>query len=139
MYVSGKVQLLQGALMHRMKEYYGQKNRNTDGMQQYVFNQLGYTDLAKTLNIPLINLHSGEMADVPVTDGYLFNNITLHKSVAETDLICSVPMMKTHVLATVTLSMKNLIGVYPGTVYYSARSWLHDLQRQKDPMVLLMR
>jgi uncharacterized protein (DUF362 family) len=98
-----------------------------DGMQQYVFNQLGYTDLAKTLNIPLINLHSGEMADVPVNDGYLFDKITLHKSVAETDLLCSVPMMKTHVLATVTLSMKNLIGVYPGTVYYSARSWLHDL------------
>lgn len=35
-------------------------------------------------------------------------------------------MMKTHVLATVTLSMKNLIGLYPGTVCYSARSWLHD-------------
>jgi uncharacterized protein (DUF362 family) len=97
-----------------------------DGMQQYVFNQLGYTDLAQTLNIPLINLHSGEMIDVPVTDGYLFDKITLHKSVAETDLLCSVPMMKTHVLATVTLSMKNLIGVYPGTVYYAVRSWLHD-------------
>jgi uncharacterized protein (DUF362 family) len=97
-----------------------------DGMQQYVFKQLGYTDLAQTINIPLINLHSGEMADVSVPNGYLFDKITLHNSVAETDLLCSVPMMKTHVLATVTLSMKNLIGVYPGTVYYSVRSWLHD-------------
>jgi uncharacterized protein (DUF362 family) len=97
-----------------------------DGMQKYVFDQLGYTDLAHTINIPLINLHSGEMVDVPVTEGYLFDKITLHKSVAETDLLCSVPMMKTHVLATVTLSMKNLIGVYPGTVYYAVRSWLHD-------------
>jgi uncharacterized protein (DUF362 family) len=34
--------------------------------------------------------------------------------------------MKTHVLATVTLAMKNLIGLYPGTEYYSVRSWLHD-------------
>jgi uncharacterized protein (DUF362 family) len=30
------------------------------------------------------------------------------------------------VLATVTLAMKNLIGLYPGTEYYSVRSWLHD-------------
>ncbi len=29
-------------------------------------------------------------------------------------------------LATVTLGMKNLIGLYPGTVYYSVRSRLHD-------------
>jgi uncharacterized protein (DUF362 family) len=39
--------------------------------------------------------------------------------------------MKTHVLATVTLSMKNLIGLYPGTVYYSVRSWLHDHAAEK--------
>jgi uncharacterized protein (DUF362 family) len=97
-----------------------------DGMQKYVFDQLGYTELAQSNNIPLVNLHSGDLVEVPVKNGYLFDKITLHNSVAETDLLCSVPMMKTHVLATVTLSMKNLIGVYPGTVYYSARSWLHD-------------
>jgi uncharacterized protein (DUF362 family) len=102
------------------------KQEILDGMQEYVFNQLGYDELAKKLRVPLINLHSGELSDVPVKDGYLFDKITLHKSIAESDLVCSVPMMKTHVLATVTLSMKNLIGVYPGTVYYSVRSWLHD-------------
>jgi uncharacterized protein (DUF362 family) len=102
-----------------------------DGMQQYVFDQLGYTGLAQSAHIPLVNLHSGEMAEVNVQDGYLFEKITLHNSVAESDLLCSVPMMKTHVLATVTLSMKNLIGVYPGTVYYSVRSWLHDYAAEK--------
>lgn len=35
-------------------------------------------------------------------------------------------MMKTHQLATVTLAMKNLIGLYPGTEYYAVRAWLHD-------------
>jgi len=34
--------------------------------------------------------------------------------------------MKTHWPATVTLGMKNLIGLYPGTVHYSVRSWLQD-------------
>ena len=48
------------------------------------------------------------------------------------DLLCSVPMMKTHVLATVTLGMKNLIGLYPGSVYCSVRSCLHNLAAEKE-------
>jgi len=116
-----------GGFNARNEEVFRTKKQDIlDGMQQYVFDQLGYTGLAQSINIPLINLHSGELTEVNVQDGYLFDKITLHQSVADTDLLCSVPMMKTHVLGTVTLSMKNLIGVYPGTVYYSVRSWLHD-------------
>ncbi|MEJ2218207.1 MAG: DUF362 domain-containing protein [Gemmatimonadota bacterium] len=97
-----------------------------DPMQQYVFDQLGYTDLAKSLHVPLVNLHSGDLVDVDLKGGYVFDHITLHRSLTEVDMLVSVPMMKTHVLATVTLGMKNVIGLYPGTVYYSVRSWLHD-------------
>jgi uncharacterized protein (DUF362 family) len=49
----------------------------------------------------------------------------------EADLVCSIPMMKTHVLATISLAMKNLIGLYPGTEYYAMRSWLHDKAVEK--------
>ncbi|MDH3496834.1 MAG: DUF362 domain-containing protein [Gemmatimonadota bacterium] len=106
---------------------YRTRNREIlDGMQRYVFDTLGYSDLADALRIPLINLHSGDMAEVAVPHGFVFDKITLHQSLTDIDLLCSVPMMKTHVLATVTLGMKNLIGLYPGTVYYSVRSWLHD-------------
>jgi len=97
-----------------------------DGMQQFVFDQLGYTELAGSLGIPVINLHSGEMVDVPVPGGFAFDRITLHQSLQEIDLLCSVPMMKTHGLATVTLGMKNLMGLYPGTVYCSVRACVHD-------------
>jgi uncharacterized protein (DUF362 family) len=108
------------------------KNREIlDGMQKLVFERLGYTDLAKSLDITLINLHSGDMVDVPVSNGYVFDKITLHRSLTDIDLLCSVPMMKTHSLATVTLGMKNLIGVYPGTVYYAVRAWLHDRAEEK--------
>jgi len=51
-----------------------------DPMQQYVFDQLGYTDLAQSLGIPLINLHTGEMVEVEVPDAYVFNKIVVHKS-----------------------------------------------------------
>jgi len=102
-----------------------------DPMQQYVFDQLGYTELAESLGIPLINLHTGEMVDIKVPDAFVYDRITVHKSLSEIDLLCSVPMMKTHVLATVTLGMKNLIGLYPGQAYCTVRSCVHDASAEK--------
>jgi uncharacterized protein (DUF362 family) len=102
------------------------KREILDKMQEHVFNALGYTEMAEALNIPLINLHSGEIVEVPLKNGYAAKSVKIHKSLTEVDLLCSVPMMKTHTLSTVTLAMKNLIGLYPGTEYYAVRSWLHD-------------
>lgn len=106
---------------------YRTKNRELlEAMQQFVFDELGYTEMARKLKIPLINLHLGEMVDVEVPNGFAYQNITLHHSLTEIDLLCSVPMMKTHTLATVTLGMKNLIGLYPGTIYSTVRAGVHD-------------
>jgi len=114
------------------EEMYRTKKREIlDPMQQFVFDELGYSELADSLKIPLVNLHSGEMAEVRLPDGYVFDRITLHKTLVDIDLLCSVPIMKTHMLATVTLGMKNLIGLYPGTEYYSVRSWLHNCSAEK--------
>jgi uncharacterized protein (DUF362 family) len=108
-------------------ETFRTKNRELlDRMQNFVFDQLGYSDLARLMGIPLVNLHSGELITVPVPGGLAFKKINLHHLLAESELLCSVPMMKTHVLATVSLGMKNLIGLYPGTVYGSVRSGVHD-------------
>lgn len=96
-----------------------------DQIQQSVFDSLGYSDLARGLKVPLINLHTGDMSKVSVPNGFVFKEISLHRSLTDTDLLCSVPMMKTHGLATVTLGMKNLIGVYPGQVYGTVRSAVH--------------
>jgi uncharacterized protein (DUF362 family) len=116
-------------------EAYRTTNRELlDGMQQYVFDQLGYTELAKSLGLPLINLHSGEMVDVPVPGGLAFDTLTLHRALPELDLLCSVPMMKTHVLATVTLGMKNLIGLYPGTAYCSDQYCRQAFSRSRRRM-----
>lgn len=113
--------------------YRTRKREILDPMQQYVFEQLGYAELAKTLRIPLVNLHSGDLVEVAVPGGFVFDKITLHNSLAGTDLLCSVPMMKTHQLATVTLGMKNLIGAFPGTVYQSVRGHMHDIAAKVEP------
>jgi uncharacterized protein (DUF362 family) len=66
------------------------------------------------------------MTTVAVPNGFVFNEITIHKSLSDIDMLCSVPMMKTHTLGKVTLGMKNLIGLYPGLVYETVRSLVHD-------------
>jgi len=104
-----------------------------NGLQQFVFDQLGYSELAKSLGLPLVNLHTGDMAEVKLSDAFVFDSLRIHRALAETDLLCSVPMMKTHVLAGVTLGMKNLIGAYPGTVYQAVRGRMHDAAAQVEP------
>ncbi len=113
--------------------YRTRKREILDPMQQYVFDQLGYTEMAKALRVPLVNLHSGELVEVRVPGAFVFDKLTIHRSLTEVDLLCSVPMMKTHQLAAVTLGMKNLIGVYPGTVYQSIRGHVHDVTSEVDP------
>jgi uncharacterized protein (DUF362 family) len=106
--------------------YRTKKRDILDRMQKHVFDTLGYTEMAKSMNVPLINLHSGDIIEVALNDGFAAKSVKIHRVLSDADLVCSIPMMKTHTLATVTLAMKNLIGLYPGTEYYSVRSWLHD-------------
>ena len=63
-------------------------------------------------------------------DAKAFQKLTIHKSLRQIDLLCSVPMMKTHSLATVTLGLKNLIGLYPGSAYCTVRSCIHEQAEQ---------
>ena len=109
------------------------KREILEPMQQYVFEQLGYAEMAKALHIPLVNLHCGDLVEVAVPGAFVFDKLTLHKKLAETDLLCSVPMMKCHQLATVTLGMKNLVGTFPGTVYQSIRGHMHDMGSKVEP------
>lgn len=109
------------------------KREILDPMQSFVFKELGYTDLAQSLGVPLVNLHSGALVEVKVPGAFVFPTVTLHRSLTDIDLLCSVPMMKTHALAQVTLGIKNLVGVFPGTVYQSVRGAMHDAAAQVEP------
>jgi len=109
------------------------KRETLDAMQKATFDTLGYTDLASSLGIPLINLHTGDLVKVKVPNGFVFSELTLHRRLTEIDLLCSVPIMKTHQLAQVTLGMKNLIGLYPGTVYNSVRWLMHERASEVEP------
>ena len=102
-------------------------------IQQSMFDSLGYSELSRSLKIPLVNLHTGEMSTIKLPDGFVYKELVIHRALADTDLLCSVPMMKTHGLATVSLGMKNLIGAYPGQVYGTVRSAVHSLASNIEP------
>ena len=104
-----------------------------NGLQQYVFDELGYSEFSKSQRVPLVNLHTGDFVDIRIPQALLFDKLSLHRSLTEIDLLCSVPMMKTHVLAGVTLGMKNLIGVYPGAIYQALRGNMHDMAAKLEP------
>ncbi len=108
--------------------------KTLQAIQENLFNTLGYADLSKRTGVPLVNLHVGKMAKMPIPDSYVFKELYIHEAMYNADLICSVPMMKTHVLANVTLALKNVgIGGFPGLVYGTVRSDVHKKATEFEP------
>ena len=111
------------------------KNAETlQAIQDDIFKGTGYADLSKRSGIPLVNLHVGNMVKMQVPDNFVFKEIYVHKAMSDVDLVCSVPMMKTHGLATVTLALKNIgIGGYSGMMYGTVRSLVHQEGIKLEP------
>jgi len=101
------------------------------------FRKLGYFEVANRTGAVLVDLNYGELVDVPVEDGgIVYSSFTLNKIVTEADVFISVPVMKTHYLAILTLGMKNLVGIAPGTIYgrygWAAKWKLHEEAVEKN-------
>ena len=50
-------------------------------------------------------------------DGYMFSSFEFNHAYADTDVLVSLTKLKNHIEAGVTLSMKNLFGLPPNTIY----------------------
>ena len=97
--------------------------------------QRDLTDLLYTSGIaPMLQLHGVNFVDlnhddivkVPSKGGYTGREFTwMPKTIADADLIVSMPKMKTHHWAGATLSMKNLYGIVPGVKYGWPKNNLH--------------
>src|SRR5437667_4794296 len=51
------------------------------------------------------------------TGGYVFSALDLNQAYADTDVMISLAKLKNHITAGVTLSMKNLFGLTPNSLY----------------------
>ena len=87
----------------------------------------GLIQVLDSRGVPFIDLNYDELAQVEVRDGWIRNTdkLWLPQHVIQADLIVSVPKLKAHHWAGVTLSLKNLLGVIPGSRYGWAKNIIH--------------
>src|ERR1044071_1959890 len=75
---------------------------------------LGKVEFENTRNLG----HGSSYAHLRVpTGGYMFSALDLNHSYADTDVMVSLAKLKNHITAGVTLSMKNLFGLTPNSLY----------------------
>lgn len=96
------------------------------------FRSLGFSSVAEQTGAKLVDLNYGEMVNVTVPGGgVVFDDFTFNCIAIEADVLISVACMKTHSQAVVTLGMKNLIGLAPGSIYGFPKAVLHDKAQEK--------
>ena len=73
-----------------------------------------------------VDLNEDAVRRVPLPARYTgLDGLYLPATVLEADLLVSMPKLKTHHWAGVTLSMKNLFGIVPGSIYGWPKNVLH--------------
>jgi uncharacterized protein (DUF362 family) len=86
----------------------------------------GYFETVPGFEELFTDLNVDEVSRVAVTrPGSRLNSLYLPHTVLASDLLVSMPKMKTHHWAGATLSMKNLFGIVPGGVYGWPKNVLH--------------
>jgi len=98
-------------------------NRDSESL----FRRSGYEALSKRRGIFLIDLNYDDISPVKCVNprATLLKELYLPETILSADILISVPKMKTHKLAGITLSMKNMFGILPGMKYGWPKNTLH--------------
>jgi len=95
-----------------------------------IYASAGYAQALKGFNVRTIDLNQAPFVELGVPGGGLmFSRYTLSRELANVDFVVSVAKMKSHVSAGVTLTLKNLFGLPPISIYGCPRRYLHSLIR----------
>ena len=88
--------------------------------------EAGFEQHLQDRAVEFIDLTRDDIVEIETKSGYTaLRSLWLPKAVLEADLVISMPKVKTHHWAGVTLSMKNMFGVIPGVVYGWPKNVLH--------------
>lgn len=78
------------------------------------FRVSGLGEVAERLGVELRNLNADAYSEVEIPGAMVMDRVRIAKTALESDVIISVPVLKTHIRTHVTLSLKNMKGVIPG-------------------------
>ena len=93
----------------------------------YLLSASGLLDMMRDLKVPYVDLNTDDVVRVACRSQYSgLGHLWLPRTIVDADLIVSMPKLKTHHWAGVTLSMKNLFGIMPGSVYGWPKNVLHQ-------------
>jgi uncharacterized protein (DUF362 family) len=93
---------------------------------QLVLSQSGYQQSLRDEKIRFVDLNRDELIRTPLRSRYMgIRDLWLPRTVLEADFLVSMPKIKTHHWAGITLSMKNMFGVVPGARYGWPKNILH--------------
>lgn len=88
--------------------------------------QSGIMDVLNRNKVPFVDLNYDDLVQVQTKGGYASRNFYwIPKTIAQADLVVSLPKMKTHHWAGATLSLKNFFGTIPGIKYGWPKNTLH--------------
>src|SRR5581483_1367731 len=93
---------------------------------QLVLSESGYAPILRDNRIRFVDLNRDELIQVDLRASYTgMKRLWLPKTVMQADFLVSMPKVKTHHWSGVTLSMKNMFGVVPGSRYGWPKNILH--------------
>jgi len=93
---------------------------------QLVLSESGYAPILRDNRIRFVDLNRDELVPVNLRASYSgMKRLWLPKTVVQADFLVSMPKVKTHHWSGVTLSMKNMFGVVPGSRYGWPKNILH--------------
>lgn len=93
---------------------------------EYLLSASGLYDVIREHKVRYVDLNTDDVRATLVRSSFTsFKQLYLPETLFNADLLVSMPKLKTHHWAGVTLSMKNMFGVIPGAVYGWPKNILH--------------
>ena len=93
---------------------------------EYLLRASGLWEVVRDKRVRYVDLNTDDVRPLKLRSRYTrFETLYLPETLFKADLLVSLPKLKTHHWAGVTLSMKNLFGIIPGAVYGWPKNALH--------------
>lgn len=93
---------------------------------EYLLTASGLYDVIREHRVRYVDLNNDDVRLTPLKSSFTrFKQLYLPETLYNADLLVSMPKLKTHHWAGVTLSLKNMFGVVPGAVYGWPKNALH--------------